>query len=145
MLKTGMIGILCFQLVSCGTILYPERRGQKSGRLDPGVVLFDAVGLFFFLIPGIIAYAVDFSTGAIYLPPDVRADAPNSRMRVVKFDPDHFDPAALEKIIQKGTGQDFRFEDDRLQVIRLENPGAIPMCFARFQKEVADQKVLNGQ
>jgi hypothetical protein len=56
---------------ACGTILYPERRGQDAkGDLDIGVVLLDGVGLLFFLIPGIIAYAVDFSTGAIYLPPE---------------------------------------------------------------------------
>lgn len=54
---------------ACGTILYPERRGQSKGDLDIGVVLLDGIGRLFFLIPGIIAYAVDFSTGAIYLPP----------------------------------------------------------------------------
>lgn len=53
---------------SCGTILYPERRDQKHGNIDPGVVVLDAVGLLFFLIPGVIAFAVDFTTGAIYLP-----------------------------------------------------------------------------
>lgn len=56
---------------ACGTIFYPERRGQDAkGDLDIGVVLLNGVGLLFFLIPGIIAYAVDFSTGAIYLPPE---------------------------------------------------------------------------
>lgn len=54
----------------CGTILYPERRGQPHGRLDWGVVLLDGLGLIFFFVPGIVAFAVDFATGAIYLPPD---------------------------------------------------------------------------
>ena len=54
----------------CGTILHPERRGQPAGRLDWGVVLLDGLGLIFFLIPGVIAFAVDFATGAIYLPPE---------------------------------------------------------------------------
>jgi hypothetical protein len=55
----------------CGTILHPERRGQPpTGRLDWGVVLLDGLGLIFFFIPGLIAFAVDFSTGAIYLPPE---------------------------------------------------------------------------
>lgn len=53
----------------CGTILHPERRNQPpGGNLDWGVVALDAVGLLLFFIPGIIAFAVDFSTGAIYLP-----------------------------------------------------------------------------
>ena len=30
-----------FLLASCGTILYPERRGQPAGRLDIGVVALD--------------------------------------------------------------------------------------------------------
>src|ERR1700758_5507579 len=56
-------------LASCGTILYPERRGQPAGRLDVGVVALDGIGLLLFLVPGVIAFAVDFATGAIYLPP----------------------------------------------------------------------------
>ena len=55
-------------LSGCGTILYPNRRGQSRGRIDVGVALLDALGLLFFIIPGVIAFAVDFSTGAIYLP-----------------------------------------------------------------------------
>ena len=53
----------------CGTILHPERRGQPAGDLDWGIVALDAIGLFFFFIPGVIAFAVDFSNGTIYLPP----------------------------------------------------------------------------
>src|SRR5262249_47382389 len=67
-LKGAITAVLVFQLAGCGTILYPERRGQVGGRLDVGVVVLDAIGLLFFLIPGIIAFAVDFSNGTIYLP-----------------------------------------------------------------------------
>lgn len=55
-------------LYACGTILYPERKGQTSGRLDVGVVLLNSVGLLLYFIPGVIAFAVDFSNGTIYLP-----------------------------------------------------------------------------
>lgn len=65
----GLAACFAFSTVSCGTLLYPERRGQPhSGRLDPGVVLLDAAGLLLFLVPGIVAFAVDFGTGAIYMP-----------------------------------------------------------------------------
>src|SRR4029077_13755883 len=60
---------LALQVVSCGTLLYPERRGQPVGPLDAGVVALDAVGLLLFFVPGIVAFAVDFATGTIYLPP----------------------------------------------------------------------------
>lgn len=54
---------------ACGYILYPERHGQTQGRVDPAVVALDAASLLFGIVPGIIAFAVDLSTGAIYLPP----------------------------------------------------------------------------
>jgi hypothetical protein len=54
--------------VSCGTILYPERRGQRSGRIDAGVAVLDGIGLLFFIVPGAVAFGVDFATGAIFLP-----------------------------------------------------------------------------
>ena len=61
--------VIAAPLVGCGTILYPERRGQSAmGRLDVDIVILDGLGLFFFLVPGVIAFAVDFATGAIYLP-----------------------------------------------------------------------------
>ena len=51
--------------------MFEERVGQGPGKIDPNVVIFDGIGLLFFVVPGLIAFAVDFSTGAIYLPPGV--------------------------------------------------------------------------
>lgn len=59
---------LIVQLMGCGTILYPERKGQKSGKIDAGVAILDGIGVLCFIIPGVIAYAVDFYNGTIYLP-----------------------------------------------------------------------------
>jgi hypothetical protein len=56
-------------VTGCGTILYPERRYQPHGDVDLKVVALDTLGLLLFFIPGVIAFAVDFTTGAIYLPP----------------------------------------------------------------------------
>ena len=39
------------------------------------MVILDALGLLIFLIPGVSAFAVDFSTGAIYLPPGGKSKA----------------------------------------------------------------------
>jgi hypothetical protein len=61
----------------CGTLLFKERRGQESGRADPNVIAMDAFWLLFFIVPGLIAFGVDFATGAIYLPEDVeRGEGP---------------------------------------------------------------------
>lgn len=63
-------GVLAVAATGCGTIFYPERRGQAAGPLDWKIVALDAVGLLFFFIPGVIAFAVDFNNGTIYLPPE---------------------------------------------------------------------------
>ena len=58
-------------VAGCGMIMHPERRGQPpGGGLDWSVVALDGLGLLLFFLPGVIAFAVDFSTGAIYLPPE---------------------------------------------------------------------------
>ncbi len=65
----GAMGASVCSAAGCGTLLYPERRGQPSGQLDWGIVMLDGIGLILFFVPGVIAFAVDFATGAIYLPP----------------------------------------------------------------------------
>lgn len=56
----------------CGTLLFSERQDEiHSKKLDPNVLILDGVGLLFFIVPGLVAFGIDFYTGAIYLPPDV--------------------------------------------------------------------------
>ncbi len=72
-------------VAGCGTLLYPERRGQRGGRIDPAVAILNGIGLLFFIIPGAVAFAVDFITGAIYLPGTASRDRPDG-VRTVIFD-----------------------------------------------------------
>jgi hypothetical protein len=67
-LQLTLSGLASCGCAGCGTVLHPERRGQPGGSLDWKIVALDAVGLLFFFVPGVIAFAVDFATGAIYLP-----------------------------------------------------------------------------
>jgi hypothetical protein len=57
---------LGLQLAGCGTLLYPNRRGQTSGHVDTGVAVMDGLWLLAFVIPGVVAFIVDFGNGAIY-------------------------------------------------------------------------------
>jgi hypothetical protein len=68
-LRIFICTLLIVQLTGCGSILYPERKGQNSGKIDVGVAILDGIGVLFFVIPGIIAFAVDFYNGTIYLSP----------------------------------------------------------------------------
>jgi len=63
-----VFAVLIVQLAGCGTLMYPERKGQKGGRIDVGIAVLDGIGLLAYLVPGIIAYALDFNNGTIYLP-----------------------------------------------------------------------------
>ncbi|WP_237068297.1 hypothetical protein [Microbulbifer guangxiensis] len=59
---------MAMNLTACGYFLYPERKGQTGGRVDPVVVILDGAALLFGILPGIVAFAVDFTNGTIYLP-----------------------------------------------------------------------------
>ena len=102
-----LLTFLIIGTASCGTVIYPERRGQKTGRVDAGIAVLDAVGLLFFLVPGVVAFAVDFSTGAIYLPSDSSAtDDPD--LYVLKRPTatlDMLSHASLEAFLEVHTGR----------------------------------------
>jgi hypothetical protein len=68
---------LSLHAASCGTLIHPERWGQpRTGPLDPSIVILDGLGVLLFVIPGVVAFVVDFSTGAIYLPGPAYYPAP---------------------------------------------------------------------
>ena len=58
--------------------MFEERKGAPhSDEIDPNIVILDGLGLLLFIIPGLVAYGVDFYTGAIYLPVGVeRGEGP---------------------------------------------------------------------
>ena len=120
------------QLAGCGTLMYPERKGQKGGRIDAGVAVLDAIGLLFFIIPGVIAFAVDFSEGTIYLPGTlVRSSDPNG-MKLAKFDPKHATAGTIEEIIWRQTGRRVKLDQEDVKVSRLESLKELKKRFAKI-------------
>lgn len=66
--QTAMVVTVC-STTGCGTVFYPERRHHShSGQIDWKIAALNGLGLVLFFVPGVIAFAVDFYTGAIYLP-----------------------------------------------------------------------------
>ena len=130
-LKALTCFVLVVQLSGCGTILYPDRRGQKSGRIDAGVAVMDGIGLLLFVIPGIIAFAVDFSTGAIYLPGTSRSSLAVKKLKVVKFDPNNWSNESLEKIIKKETGFNIKLNQAGIKVVRLMSTDDVNVNLAK--------------
>jgi hypothetical protein len=130
--------VLILQLVGCGTIFYPERKGQISGRIDPTVAILDGIGLLFFIIPGVIAYAVDFNNGTIYLPGTSRSSLDIENIKQVKFDPADKSMANIERIIQRETGYDVALNRDRIQIFELRSTDDMMMHFAEVSPEIRD-------
>lgn len=112
----ALVVSLLAQLTACGSIFYPERRGQiqGSGRMDPAIVVLDAVGLLFYIIPGVIAFAVDFATGAIYLPSGNHAQIDPQKLQPAVRADGTVDNAKLQAIIQTELGRSLPLDDPRL-------------------------------
>nr|WP_298164033.1 polyribonucleotide nucleotidyltransferase [uncultured Pseudomonas sp.] len=105
---------LLTQLTACGTLFFPDRRGQIEGRIDPVVAALDAVGILFYVIPGLIAFGIDFATGAIYLPGGTSAQVdPQALQNLVDAD-GQIDNAKLKVLIEQSTGHSLPLDDPRL-------------------------------
>jgi hypothetical protein len=121
-LRIFICGVFTMQLMGCGTLMYPERRGQRAGSLDAGVAVLDGIGLLFGIIPGVIAFAVDFSNGTIYLPGTARLGSLDMKnIKEVKFDPKHTSLASIERIIKDKTGCEVRFGQDNIRLSKLKS------------------------
>ncbi len=114
---------LLLPITGCGTIFWPERKGQPEGRLDPKVVALDAVGLLLFFIPGVIAFAVDFNNGTIYLPSESQANSPPSSLgwdsvRTSSVTPDADE---IERIVQERTSKSIHLQPGRYRATQLKS------------------------
>ncbi len=107
--RVGAAGSLSL-VAGCGMILHPERRNQPpGGSMDWSIFALDTVGLLLFFIPGVIAFAVDFSTGAIYLPPNQTGDArrvKNRQLVSVQVPQKELTQQRLEQVASRHIGRD---------------------------------------
>jgi hypothetical protein len=135
--------VLIFQLVGCGTIMYPERKGQKSGKIDAGVAILDGIGLLLFLIPGIIAFAVDFNNGTIYLPGTSRSSLDLKDMKQVRFDPKNSNLADIERIIKDETGYAVQLDQSHVSILKLRSTDDMLVQFEQILPGIPERVALN--
>ena len=109
LISVSLLTTILFNVTACGTILYPERKGQKGGRLDASIVVLDGIGLLLFLIPGVIAYAVDFNNGTIYVPGTDRSSLDIDKMKAIKVGKEGLTEAEAAKIVSQNTGVEFDY------------------------------------
>ena len=111
---------LFMQLLGCGYIFYPERRGQRGGTIDVGIAVLDGLGLLLFIIPGVVAFAVDFSTGAIYYPPGKKSSASTTgEVAVIQVNPEELNEQTICDTVQKYAGCSKRFRLSEAKMVAL--------------------------
>jgi hypothetical protein len=119
---------LALGLSGCGSLFYPERRYNKhSPHFDGTIVLLNGIGLLFYIIPGLIAFAVDFATGAIYLPPG------QERGVLIRLDPKHLTPEEIRDAIYEETGIEIDLADPTMIVKELNSLGEMESRFAKLE------------
>ena len=108
-ISLALITTLSSQLISCGYILHPERRNQKSGHVDWAIVGLDAIGLLFFIIPGLIAFGVDIASGTIYM-------SSNNNFSNLEFR--EYKKIKIQGEVNESTGIVIDFDNPNLKIIR---------------------------
>lgn len=146
-LLCALIGAtLIIQSISCGTLLYPERIGQRGGPLDYKVVALDTIGCLLFVVPGVIAFGVDIYNGTIYLPPEAsRCQSPDSippeEWVSYKIDSSMDTPEELQDYLQRETGQAIELQRDDVRIFRLKSaPTTTPIHTNEDTDQIATRK-----
>lgn len=121
----GISGLLSGLSAGCGTIMHPERKGQLAGPLDWKIVGLDAVGLLLFFVPGVIAFAVDFNNGTIYLPSNGCSAADPARTKAkltsLSMPPDRLSQRDIGLVVSKHTGRDVKLLTGEYETRPLES------------------------
>lgn len=105
-----------------------------------GIAVLDGVGLLLFLVPGIVAFAVDFSTGCIYLPPGSYSGAPDAdkidanEIKVVHVDPAKLNETTIKTIIIREAGISAMIDLNQAEFCALNGSGDIYGKFAEIKK-----------
>jgi hypothetical protein len=112
--------VMVLQLTACGTIFYPERKGAKSGEIDPIVAVADAIGLLFFFIPGVIAFAVDFNNGTIYKSGKRHSSLTPAELKSVSVN-GNVDKKALSALMSQKLGLAVNLDSSSLQMKKFSS------------------------
>ena len=129
----AVVATLLTQLTACGSLFYPERRGQIEGRIDPVIAIADAVGLLFYIVPGLIAFGVDFATGAIYYSPGKTAQVDPQKLQQAIGPDGKVDNKRLQAILETELGQRLPLDDPRL----IQHRGSVEQLAAYGLKPAA--------
>lgn len=109
-LAVTLTTIMAVQLAGCGTILHPERKGQKGGNIDPAIAVLNAAGLLLFIVPGLVAFGIDLYYGTIYLP-GTALDLNDDELNQLKNIDGQLNSEALARFISEKTGEEIHADE----------------------------------
>jgi predicted small lipoprotein YifL len=125
-LAAWILVVFLMSLTACGYFLYPERRGQTKGDLDIPIILLDGSSLLFAVVTGsgviavvgIVALAVDYTSGCIYLPPKSK----KAELEVIPFDNKRaLTKADLESILSGYTGTSVNIDEESIVYVDIKS------------------------
>jgi hypothetical protein len=96
--------------------------------------VLDGVGVLVFVVPGLVAFGVDFATGAIYLPSGRRtAGHPGSdELEVVRRNPDTLSIDEVQAVVSARIGEPLRLAA-QAHVYRLDDADALADEYAKLE------------
>ena len=142
-LRVVVTAILVAQLLGCGTILYPERRGQPAGRYDTDIVILDAIGLLFFIVPGVVAFGVDFSTGAIYLPKGGKSKSSQifGQTEIYQLELGTRDAVGIAAVVEEQTGLAINLHSRSVTVLKGHEGEDVAAQLHKLNLMIAQSKI----
>ena len=133
-----VVGVLIFQLLACGYFMYPERRGQKHvGRIDPAIAVLDALGLLLFIIPGVIAFAVDITNGTLYFPASRQHSSVSTetgRIMMMQVNPNELNEGMIREMVERQTGLSLGPDLKNVEVYELDKSENIEARLIELEK-----------
>ncbi len=128
-LRGAVCVVLVILLAGCGTIMYPHRVGQRGGNVDMGVVAMDGLCLLLFVLPGVVAFIVDYANGAIYLPGGF-GSMELKDMKKISFDADKCTLADIEKTISGEIGREVKISGPGMKMYSFRSYGELKNSIA---------------
>ncbi len=123
-ISTSAAALITTSTSGCGTFLYPERIGQQRGGfqdVDWTVAGMNAVGLVFFFVPGVIAFAVDFYNGSLFYPPGQYGSLQPVELKTVSLPPGEPSLTLVETTVSKEIGKPVQLEKENFVAEKMSS------------------------
>lgn len=130
----------------CGSVFYPERVGQpRRGPIDWKVAAADGAGLFLFFVPGVIAFAIDYYNGTLFLPSHQPVSViPESGMMISKKLP-NTQPETISVYLEQSTGRQADYFGRDTQEVALNSIDDFWPTLTRLANQRSGVGTADGQ